>query len=107
MQVVEPKTGEELGALIRRFRKERYLTIDALADRAGLSANYIGTIERGTRDPGLLSLCAIANALDMSMRELLGGYAERFSAETLQFVTLYDKAPPKIRSAIDVLLRRS
>jgi transcriptional regulator with XRE-family HTH domain len=38
------------GAVLRRLRKERGYTIEAAAQRGGVTANYLGDIERGQRE---------------------------------------------------------
>lgn len=40
-----------IGINIRKFRTEKKLRQEDLAERAGLSANYIGMVERGGEDP--------------------------------------------------------
>ncbi len=60
-----------LGQNIRRLRREAGLTQEELASRAGLSANYVGEIERGERNPGALALFAVARALDVRPAALL------------------------------------
>lgn len=58
------------GKVIRRYRHWRRLTRRELAERAGLSAVYLGEIERGEKDPSSHSLCLIADALGVSLAEL-------------------------------------
>lgn len=59
-----------LGDAIRRLRQERGLSQEALADLAGLSANYIGDTERGERNVSVRALWQIADGLDVSPSEL-------------------------------------
>ena len=65
-----------LGENLRRLRREADLTQEELASRAGLSANYVGEIERGERNPGALALFAIARALNVDPASLLEGCAK-------------------------------
>ena len=58
------------GKVIRRYRHWRRLTRRELAERAGLSAVYLGEIERGEKDPSSHSLSLIAGALGVSLAEL-------------------------------------
>ena len=44
---------ESVGKNIRRFRKERGYRLEDLAEMVGLSANYMGAIERGEKQPSL------------------------------------------------------
>jgi len=40
-----------IGENIRKYRKTKKMTQETLAERAGLSVNYIGSIERGEKLP--------------------------------------------------------
>jgi transcriptional regulator with XRE-family HTH domain len=59
-----------LGQTIRRLRRQSDLTQEELAERAGLSANYVGQIERGEKNPGALALFALARGLKVDPAEL-------------------------------------
>ena len=48
-----------IGINIRKFRTEKKLRQEDLAERAGLSANYIGMVERGEKIPSLESFISI------------------------------------------------
>ena len=41
-----------------------------MAERAGVSTQYLSEVERGLKDPSSEMLAAIAGALDLSVREL-------------------------------------
>lgn len=56
-------TNAALGRAIRRLRKHRKLTIEALAHAADLHPTYLSGIERGVRNPTWAKLCALADAL--------------------------------------------
>jgi transcriptional regulator with XRE-family HTH domain len=56
---------------LRKVRTEKGLSQEELADRAGLHRTYISQIERGLKSPSLRSLEQIAEALGMSVSELL------------------------------------
>lgn len=45
-----------IGKNIRKYRKQAGMTQDELAEKAGLSTNYIGSMERGEKTPSLESL---------------------------------------------------
>lgn len=62
-----------LGETVRRLREERDLTQEELAARAGLSANYVGEIESGKRNPSALVLFALARGLGVEPARLLEG----------------------------------
>jgi transcriptional regulator with XRE-family HTH domain len=63
--------AEKFGAIVRALREERGLTQDQLAERAGVSATYIGFIERGDNVPTLTIILQIASALKIRSADLL------------------------------------
>lgn len=64
--------GERFGARLRAGRRALGMSQEELAQKAGLSANYIGLIERGVKQPTLDSLARIAAAVQLSVGNLLG-----------------------------------
>ncbi|WFE42697.1 XRE family transcriptional regulator [Micromonospora sp. WMMD998] len=58
-----------VGARIRRYRKERGLTLRGLASRAGLSIGFLSQVERGISSIGLTALGSVAKALDRSVAD--------------------------------------
>lgn len=63
----KPKNDPNLGALIRRRRKQLELTLQALCDDAGLSVGYLSQVERGHATPSLGTLAQIARGLDVEL----------------------------------------
>ena len=61
---------ESLGKRIKYLRELKKLTQDKLAEKTGLSIDYIGKIEVNINKPGLRALIKIANALDVHIKEL-------------------------------------
>jgi transcriptional regulator with XRE-family HTH domain len=62
-----------LGENIRTFRSAQNLTQETLAEKSELDSTYISGIERGVRNPSVLSLIRIAKALNISASDLLEG----------------------------------
>jgi transcriptional regulator with XRE-family HTH domain len=62
-----------VGRNIRAVRRTKGLSQFQLAERSGLSADFIGKVERGTTSPSLESLKAIADALHLPLRDLFEG----------------------------------
>jgi transcriptional regulator with XRE-family HTH domain len=60
-----------MAANVRRARHENALTQEELADRAGLSARYLGSIERGTVSASVTVLGRLAQALRVDPCELI------------------------------------
>ena len=62
------------GQRIRKLREAAKWTQEDLAEHSGLHRTYIGSIERGERNLALLNIQKIANALGLTMSELLDGF---------------------------------
>jgi transcriptional regulator with XRE-family HTH domain len=60
-----------VGRNAARIRKERDLTQEQLAERCGLSQQYLSGLERGRRNPTIVTLYELANALGVSHVELV------------------------------------
>lgn len=60
-----------VGINLRRYRKERGLSQEALAFECGLHRTYISGVERGVRNPTVLVLEEIASALRVPSASLL------------------------------------
>ena len=54
-----------LGALLRKKRQEKRLSIEQLAKQSGLSTGYIAELERGRHVGALFRLFILASTLDM------------------------------------------
>jgi transcriptional regulator with XRE-family HTH domain len=62
------------GGVLRRIRRERDLSQEALAALAGVARNHMSELERGRRDPRLSTLVQIADALGIGLGELLARF---------------------------------
>lgn len=60
-----------IGKKIRSIRKEKGLTQVELAEKAQLMYQYVGAVERGSRNISLDSLERIITALDVDFEEIL------------------------------------
>jgi transcriptional regulator with XRE-family HTH domain len=56
---------------VRTLREGRDLTLEGLADKAGMSANYVGDAERGERNISVRALWQLADGLDVTASDLL------------------------------------
>jgi transcriptional regulator with XRE-family HTH domain len=59
------------GQNLRKTRQAKSLTQEKLADLAELDTTYISGLERGVRNPSLLSIIKIARACSVAPKELL------------------------------------
>jgi transcriptional regulator with XRE-family HTH domain len=60
-----------LGRNVRRLRRQRAMTQEQLAFDAEIDLTYLGGIERGKRNPSLLVIARIAEALAVPVPKLL------------------------------------
>ena len=67
----EPLWREQLGDQLRQERQAREKRLVDVAERAGVSTQYLSEVERGLKDPSSEMLQAIAGALDLTVRQLV------------------------------------
>lgn len=58
------------GLAVRENRKRLGLSQEDLAERAGMDRTYVSGVERGVRNPSLLVIHRLAQALEVSEYEL-------------------------------------
>lgn len=62
---------EQLGAAIRRIRKDKGLSQKQLAERADLRLFYLSGVESGARNPTWTVLVQMAEALQVTLVKLI------------------------------------
>ena len=62
---------KDMGSRIRAVRRQHSLTQEHLAEKVGISASFLGHIERGTRVASLETLVALCNVLEVAPEYLL------------------------------------
>ena len=96
--------SEAVGGRIRYYRHIKSLSQEQLALQAGLNPAYFGQVERGLKCPTIDTLYKIANALNITMQDLLAAdigydhdavYSQRLNA--LLFRVPKDKAEQVLR----------
>lgn len=65
-----PLWREAVGSQLRGEREFRGERIADVAERAGVSPQYLSELERGKKDPSSEMLAALAGALDLSVIDL-------------------------------------
>jgi transcriptional regulator with XRE-family HTH domain len=60
-----------VGRNVRTLRQQKGLTQEELAFAAKIDLTYVGGIERGKRNPSLLVMARVAEALSVPMQKLL------------------------------------
>ena len=94
---------ESIGKNIRKYRLMRKLRQEDLAEKADLSINYVGAIERGEKTPSLLGVSA-----DMILADVLdNGYLVKDSllAQKLDKLSAEDRS--QIYDVIDTMIKHS
>ncbi|HEX9966591.1 MAG TPA: helix-turn-helix transcriptional regulator [Solirubrobacterales bacterium] len=59
-----------MGQAIRELRRKRGLSLEAVAQKAGLALNTLSLIERGEANPTWQTVKGIAAAFDVSIAEI-------------------------------------
>lgn len=101
-----------IGKNIRRFRTEKKMRQEDLAERACLSTNYIGMVERGEKIPSLESFIGIVNALgvsaDMILADVLDtGYEIKHSLLNDKLKSLSKHDRERIYAVIDTMIQNT
>ena len=99
-----------VGKNIRKYRKMAGMTQDQLAEKAGLSTNYLGGVERGEKTPSLETFIDIVNALGISADFLLcdileNGYQVKASVLAEKLVKASPAKRGSILEVVDIMLR--
>ena len=75
MPISSPNAKEEVllrfGTAVRATRLSIGVSQEDLAHRSGIDRSYMGAIERGEQNTGLLHIAKIAFALDVTVSELM------------------------------------
>ncbi len=70
---LEPLWREVLGRRLRETRREQGQRLVDVAERAGVSPQYLSEIERGRKEPSSEMIAAVCGALKTDLARLLGG----------------------------------
>lgn len=66
----ESDIRQQFGLRVRQIRHGKGWSQEELADRANLDRTYVGGVERGERNPGLVNIVRITTALGAPIGEL-------------------------------------
>lgn len=59
---------------IKEIRTKKGLTQKELSKLSGVSESYIGDLERNEKIPSIITICKLANALEVDIKELFEYY---------------------------------
>jgi predicted transcriptional regulator len=71
----EPLWREVLGRSLRAAREEQGERLVDIAERAGISPQYLSEMERGRKEPSSEMIAAVTGALGIDLASLLAGIA--------------------------------
>lgn len=103
---------ETIGRNIKKYRIEKKLRQEDLAEKTDLSANYIGMVERGKKIPSLETFISILNALEISADMVLAdvlkqGYVVKNSLFSEDMQKLSQEDRERIYLVIETLIKYS
>jgi transcriptional regulator with XRE-family HTH domain len=79
-----PLWRDVAGEVLREERKQRGERIADVAERAGVSGQYLSEVERGVKDPSSEILASVAGALGLSLLDLTERAGHRLRASRPQ-----------------------
>lgn len=92
-----------MGTVVARLRGKRGWSLEALADEAGRHRTYLGLIERGERHLSVASAFRLAQALDLSLADLMD-LAEAHASGTSAPVRFRRRtAPPSAARGVEAV----
>jgi transcriptional regulator with XRE-family HTH domain len=71
-QTTEPLWRHVLGKRLRALRERQGRTLTEVAERAGISPQYLSEIERGRKEPSSEMIAAVSGALGTTLVDLSG-----------------------------------
>lgn len=69
----------KIGDLIKQFRTEQDLSVNRLAELAGISQSYLRDIELNKKNPTVTTVSSICDALHISLAEFFDEYCNHTS----------------------------
>lgn len=101
-----------IGANLRKYRVQKKLRQEDVAERANLSVNYVGAVERGERLPSLETFITILNAIgasaDVVLSEVLeNGYEVKNSLLAEKLKSLSKEELTRVYEVLDALLKHA
>ena len=82
---------KDMGSRIRAVRRQQSLTQEHLAEMVGISASFLGHIERGTRVASLETLVALCNELNVAPEYLLRASLTRYEQRMPEGLSDHDR----------------
>ena len=97
-----------IGERIRAYRRQAGMSQEALAEKAGLHATYIGQLERGEKNATIETVEKVASALGLPMEKLfvnLGGADGGADCVAAECYNLISARSPKAQGVLLQIIR--
>ena len=91
------------GKRVCRLRREKRLSWKQLAEQAGMSAAFLGRIERGSREVNLDTLMRLCRALNVTPNTLLSDMLPEQRGQMPEYVTI---SPTALLEGVAELLQK-
>jgi len=97
---------EAIGQRIRQYRQAKRLSQEMLSEKADVTPAHFSHIERGHTKPSLPTLIRIANALDITIDDLLCDNVEKSRHVRVKDVDrlLEDCTPQEMKALTEILI---
>lgn len=93
----------DVGKRISFFREQKGMTVNKLANRAGISQSYLRSIELEEKNPTVEFLSYICEALDISLKEFFDDNVEHELKDDPVLQEFY-QLTPKQRNALHLFI---
>ncbi|MET0455663.1 MAG: helix-turn-helix transcriptional regulator [Mycobacterium sp.] len=94
----EPLWRELVGSLIRTERTAQERTLGQVAERAGISPQYLSEVERGLKEPSSEMLASMCGALGLRLVDLLRAADRRLTLPRIRLAALAERPAPQAPS---------
>jgi transcriptional regulator with XRE-family HTH domain len=98
----EQRVSRSLAEAVRRFRAARSWTLDDLAARSGVSRRLVVQIEQGDANPSIGTLLRLADALEVTLTDLVSDHETTFGVRAASEATELWQEPAGGRALLEV-----
>ncbi len=83
--------NQKFGSIIRKKRKEMHLTQEKFAEMTGVTAGFIGQVERGETYPSIQIFMKMVNILNLDTNEIFNPSYYKSENNNTEFIILFQK----------------
>ena len=106
MSVKIDEEAQKFGQILQKYREQAKVTQLEIAEAAGLTKNYISTIERGVHKCNAATFIVYAKKCHISLDEMAGLEKLHLITELSQLLSVMDdKQQQKVADIIKIMIR--